>query len=270
MTEQSNELTAANITLDNGIPTSNTFTDIYFSAEDGVAESYYNFIIGNQLPDRFAEPTNKSFTIIETGFGTGLNTLLTAQLWQQTAPASRCLHYLSTEKYPIPAKTLAAIYKINKWNGDFIPLPAHPLLEPLDEISNTTVANQQNNDCRLCQSSLAQQLLAAYPPLQSGQYTIPLAANIYLTLLWGDSVTQLQHHDCTADAFFLDGFAPRKNPEMWSDTLFSILRQRSVAGTTFATFTAAGHVRRGLQAAGFSVQKQKGFGRKRERLVGYL
>lgn len=267
MTDKSNILTPANITLDKGIPTSNTFDDIYFSAEDGVAESYYNFIIGNRLPDRFTLSTDKPFTIIETGFGTGLNALLTIQLWQQTAQDSRCLHYLSTEKYPITAKTLAAIHQANQWDGDFIPIPNNPLSKHLD--NDTAVTNEQKSSL-LCQSGLAQRLLAAYPPLQSGQYTIQLAANIYLTLLWGDSVIQLQHCDCTADALFLDGFAPDKNPEMWSDALFTTLRQRSTTGTTFATFTAAGHVRRGLQAVGFTVEKQKGFGRKRERLVGFI
>lgn len=235
MTDKKEALIAANITLKNGTPLSNTFEDIYFSAEDGTAESRYNFIEGNQLPQRFSELSNQSFTIIETGFGTGLNFLLTAQLWQQAADSSQHLHYISTEKHPILAAKLAAIYNVNQWNNE-----------------------------------ITQSLLAAYPTLETGQYTLQITPNIRLVLLWGDSVAQLAQYDCSANAFFLDGFAPSKNPDMWSPDLFRLMRKRSAKHATFATFTAAGHVRRGLADAGFLVKKQKGFGRKRERLIGYL
>lgn len=72
------------------------------------------------------------------------------------------------------------------------------------------------------------------------------------------------------DAWFLDGFAPAKNPDMWSQHLFNAMARLARPGATLATFTSAGFVRRGLQEAGFTMQKTKGFGRKRDMLVGRM
>lgn len=222
-----------------GVPRSTAFDDIYFSSDDGVAESRYHFIEGNALPTRFerfselSQSSQSGFTIAETGFGTGLNALLTAELWQQAAPPTATLNYISVEKYPIAAEQLQIIYDRNGWS-----------------------------------SAYTSQLLAEYPPLSQGVYSLRLADNIQLTLLWGDAATQFQGYEFCADAWFLDGFAPSKNPAMWSTTLFSVMAARSRLGTTFATFTAASAIRRGLTDVGFQVRKGKGFGRKRERLLG--
>lgn len=225
-------------------PTSVEFGDIYFSPTDGIGESRFHFIEGNDLPARFREhfARKANFTVGETGFGTGLNVLLTAALWQQqsaqpidTAPT---LHFISVEKHPITKAQLVQIYQQQGW-----------------------------------QSDTAQSLLAQYPHHPKfGTVTFSLSEHpappIQLTLLFGDAATCLQAHDFYTDAWYLDGFAPAKNPAMWSPELFVALAKNSRAGTTFATFTAASKVRRGLEAVGFAVTKGKGFGRKRERLLG--
>lgn len=226
-------LTNAQLKLTASGPVSTAFDDIYFSNSDGIGESRYHFIDGNQLPQRFLECTPTLFTVAESGFGTGLNFLLTAQLWQKTAPAARQLHYISVEKYPISKPLLAQIYQQQQW-----------------------------------QSPLSAQLLHDYPPPNVGEYQLKITKNIQLTLLFGDALARFSAYDFTADAWFLDGFAPAKNPDMWTQELFDCMAAHSHDSTTFATFTAASAVRRGLQRAGFKVNKGKGFGHKRERLLG--
>ncbi|MEE4465391.1 FAD-dependent oxidoreductase, partial [Azotobacter chroococcum] len=91
---------------------------------------------------------------------------------------------------------------------------------------------------------------------------------VVLTLLVGDVLERLPELDARIDAWFLDGFAPAKNPEMWTPALFAELARLSAPGASLATFTSAGFVRRGLNAAGFAMQRVKGFGQKREMLAG--
>ncbi len=227
-------------------PTSAQFGDIYFSPTDGIGESIYHFIEGNNLALRFSKyiQENKHFTIAETGFGTGLNFLLTVKLWQQCQQEYKQLqqsklHFISTEKYPISKQQLAEIYKAQKW-----------------------------------ESEITEQLLSTYPDTKDTeckeQKIISIEFDsITLTVLLGDAQEQLQQYQFVADAWFLDGFAPRKNPDMWTQPLFNTMAEKSKTGTTFATFTAASAVRKGLIEAGFTVEKGKGFGRKRERLLGF-
>ncbi len=230
----SEQLNTAQLSVENGTPTSVQFDDIYFSPADGIGESRYHFLEGNQLAERFTKNNSSTFTIAETGFGTGLNFLLTAELWQQTASDDKRLHYISVEKYPIPIGDLQAIYREQNW---------------------------ENN--------ITDELLANYPEPKQGIYDIAIGKNIQLTLLFGDAVSQFSHYEFTTDAWFLDGFAPAKNPKMWCNELYQCMADHSQKGTTFATFTAASAVRKGLINAGFVVEKGKGFGRKRERLLGY-
>lgn len=224
----------ANIRLDNGTPSSVVFDDIYFSPDDGLNESYYNFIEGNQLPKRFANLADKTFTVAETGFGTGLNFLLTSELWKKQTNNTGQLHYISVEKYPIPVEILAEIYEKNGWTND-----------------------------------MTETLLTHYPHCKTGHYIINIDNHIRLSLLFGDAMKEFQSTHFLADAWFLDGFAPSKNPEMWSAPLLQLIARRSRKKASFATFTAASIVRKNLLSAGFHVEKGKGFGRKRERLLGY-
>lgn len=216
-----------------GQPYSSQFQDVYFSTENGLAETEYVFLQGNDLAQRFSQLEDDSFTIIETGFGTGLNFLCAARLWLSDAPAKATLHFITTEKYPLTANDMAASHKL--W----------PKLKPM---------------------SLP--LLAQYASLLNGETVSLYDGRIQLTLFLGDANQTLGTLHTQADAWFLDGFAPAKNPEMWQQSLFQKMATLSEPDTTFATFTSASDVRRGLQAAGFEVKKRHGFGKKREMIVG--
>lgn len=213
---------------------SEKFDDIYFSAEDGLLETEYVFLKGNNLPA--AWKGKPLFTIAETGFGTGLNFLTTVKSFEQTSDKGSVLHYISFEKYPLDPETITEA--LSPWNdvlGDYI---------------------KRLND--------------VYPLRIGGWHRIKFADNIFLTLIFDDMNRAIEelHVPRGVDAWFLDGFAPSKNPDMWSDTLFSNMARLSHNKTTCATFTAARKVRDGLEDAGFDVTKQKGFGKKRDMVVG--
>jgi tRNA 5-methylaminomethyl-2-thiouridine biosynthesis bifunctional protein len=250
MTDSAWLVTPATIVFDDSrTPRADAFGDVYFSADDGLAETRHVFLRHNQLPVRFAalDPAQSAeFVIAETGFGTGLNFLAAAQLWLQTAPQNWRLTFLSAEKFPLRREELATA--LAHW----------PELQ-----------------------LLAGELLAQYPPLLRGHHRLALAqGRIQLQLIFDDAQVafqQLQETDYPAwqqtrrrcvDAFFLDGFAPAKNPDMWSAPLFQSMARLSKPGTTFATFTSAGDVKRGLAAVGFEVTKVSGHGRKRDMLSG--
>ena len=233
-------------------PFSAAFGDIYFSRGDGLAETKYVFIQQNHLEQRWRalDPARPGvFTIGETGFGTGLNFLCAWQLWRAIAPRNWRLHYVSVEKFPLDIATLQRTF--NSWQQT----------APWPEFSE-----------------LGARLLAHYPPRITGFHLRPLDNTVSLQLLFGDATEQLNalHHSAAPelpnrfhiDAWFLDGFAPAKNPEMWQSDLFEQIGRLSKPGTTFATFTVAGIVKRGMQEAGFAIEKFAGFGSKRQMLRG--
>jgi len=228
-----------------GTPVSREFDDVYFSNQNGLKETEYVFLGGNGLPDRFAQHPRDLFIVAETGFGTGLNFLT---LWQAfdrfrlQNPDARLkrLHFISCEKFPLSPDDLAAAHA--SW----------PELEPYA-------------------SALRQQ----WPPALAGCHRLLLDGGRVTVDLWLGDINQLIHtFDDTlhqqVDAWFLDGFAPSKNPDMWTAELFDCMARLARPGATLATFTAAGFVRRGLQQAGFEVGKRKGYGQKREMLTGLL
>lgn len=219
-----------------GTPEAPGFGDAYFSREDGPGESRAVFIDGNHLPRRFeALPPDALFVIGETGFGTGLNVLLAAAEFARRAPASARLALLSAEKHPLVRADLERA------------LAGWPPLKPLSD-----------------------ELLDQYPPATPGFHRVRLADNVDLTLMFGDAAEMWRRQRCEIDAWFLDGFAPDRNPDMWSPRLLGQLAAHSRPGTTLATFTVAGGVRRALAGAGFALGRRPGFGRKRERLEGRL
>jgi tRNA 5-methylaminomethyl-2-thiouridine biosynthesis bifunctional protein len=220
----------------NGQPYSNTFDDVYFSSDDGLAETQYVFIDGNQLQQRWTNLSAQDFHIIETGFGTGLNCMCAANLWLKLAPPQAVLHITSIEKYPLSLPDMQQA------------LAMWPDL-----------------------TALTPQFLAQYTHLKAGLNVLDLAQGRVKLELWiGDVVQVLPKLNQGCDAWFLDGFAPAKNPEMWQPALFTHMARLSKPSTTFATFTSASAVRKGLQATGFSVHKKAGFGRKREMLYGEM
>lgn len=224
---------------------SKQFADIYFSAEDGVGESEYNFLQANHLAKRFCNTND--FYIAETGFGTGLNFLLTLKLWRTINQSSAILHYFSSEKYPIAANTLAEIQQ------------NQPQFSHLSAESSALLHHYQLDNKSLTVDKL----------------TIEFSDwRCRLTILLGDNSEVYQGLANTSktkiDAWFLDGFAPSCNPQMWRPESFQALRQLSKVGTTLSSFTVAAAVKKPLLANGFSIEKRQGFGRKREMLYGEL
>ena len=213
---------------------SQQFDDVYFSAQDGLAETTHVFIEGNDLVERFSNLTqNTVFTIAETGFGTGLNFLASAKVFEAHAPDGAKLHFISYEKFPLGSAEIADA--LEPWDGDLAPHRAE---------------------------------LARVYTREGGIYK--LSPRITLTLHMGDVNDMMPGHDYAADAWFLDGFKPSSNPDMWSQTVLGQVARLSRHGTTLASFTAAGFVRRGLQDAGFAIEKRPGFGRKREMITGVM
>ncbi|MEM9469064.1 MAG: tRNA (5-methylaminomethyl-2-thiouridine)(34)-methyltransferase MnmD [Pseudomonadota bacterium] len=219
-----------------GAPTSKQFDDIYFSAQDGLAETHHVFLQGNDLPQFWQEARfyNTSFCIAETGFGTGLNFLAAWKLFEESAASHQTLDFVSFEQYPLS------------------PGEIDEALKPWDEQLG----------------KYKKQLLEQYPIRVEGFHRIVFNKNIVLTLIFGDMNEYIGELDAQVDCWFLDGFTPAKNPQMWSDTLYQNMDRLSYDGSRFATFTAAGDVKRGLENAGFAVKKTEGFGRKRDMLVG--
>lgn len=209
------------------------YGDIYFQPGRGLEESRHVFLEGNRLAERFQNMGSGSFHIAELGFGSGLNFLLAADLFARAAPPAARLFYASVEKHPVAQEDLEKIY-------------AH-----FGEFGRFT-----------------RDMLAQYPPLIEGFHTLRLLdGRITLLLLFGDVAAVLPQLGGEFDAWFLDGFAPAKNPAMWADNLYPLIALRTKPGGTAATFSAAGDVRRGLAAAGFSVEKTKGYGAKRDMTV---
>jgi tRNA 5-methylaminomethyl-2-thiouridine biosynthesis bifunctional protein len=227
-------LRPARIDWSQGLPFSPDFGDVYFSRDGGEAETRHVFLDGNRLGERFtALGADRPFTLIETGFGTGLNWLCTQALWQQCSRRG-WLHVVSIEKHPLLHADLVRAQAC--W-------PAH--------------------------AAFAAVLQARYPEPVPGFHRLVFPElRSTLTLVFADVNDALPRLCAQADAWFLDGFAPSRNPDMWQPALFAQMARLSRQGSTFATFSAAGEVRRGLQAAGFAVEKMPGFGHKREMLRG--
>ncbi|MCW3150215.1 bifunctional tRNA (5-methylaminomethyl-2-thiouridine)(34)-methyltransferase MnmD/FAD-dependent 5-carboxymethylaminomethyl-2-thiouridine(34) oxidoreductase MnmC [Stutzerimonas stutzeri] len=220
---------------DNGQPQSRHYGDVYFSRASGLAETQHVFLAQNDLQRRFAElAADRHLVIGETGFGTGLNFLCAWQLFDEVAPSGARLHFVSVEKHPLTRADLARALAL--W----------PQLH--------TQAEQ-----------LLEQYLAIHPGFQQLVFA---GGRVVLTLLVGDVQDCLPSLDARVDAWFLDGFAPAKNPGMWQPSLFAELARLSAPGATLGTFTSAGFVRRGLGEAGFDMQRVPGFGHKREILRG--
>ena len=192
---------------------SQQYGDVYFSRASGLDETRHVFLEQNHLPQRWRDLQQDSFTIVETGFGTGLNFLCAWQLWLVCAPPAARLHFVRIEKYPLTLDDLTRALSL--WP----PLAAERAA-----------------------------LLAQYGMLAPGWHRLSFAqGRVTLTLIIGDVQTSLPLLRAKADAWFLDGFAPSKNPEMWQPDLYIQMARLSHPSTTFATFTSAGLVKRGLQ-----------------------
>jgi tRNA 5-methylaminomethyl-2-thiouridine biosynthesis bifunctional protein len=217
-----------------GAPRSPRFDDVYYSSAGGLAEARLVFLEGCDLPRAWSGRSR--FVVGELGFGTGLNILALLDLWRRTRPPGAHLHVFSVEAFPMPAQD------------------ARRALAPWPPLAD-----------------LAEQLLAAWPRRARGFHRLDLAGlGATLDLAVMDAAEALQAWTGQADAWFLDGFSPSRNPAMWTSQVLAGVARRSGPGARLATFTVAGAVRRDLQAQGFQVEKRPGFAAKRERLEAWL
>ncbi len=253
------EIAWCHVEWKNGQPYASAFDDVYFSSDNGLLETNYVFLQGNDLPNRWQNLTAKTFTIAETGFGTGLNFLCAAKLWLATAPDNANLHYISVEKHPLNLTDISTALQLWPELRDLsaLMLASYEKLlnnaEPVDFIDSRIRLSLLIGDATECFSRLNPVNVGA---CGAGNSATDSAGNGA-----GNSTGKI-------DAWFLDGFSPAKNPDMWQPALFGQMARLSNAETTLATFTSAGTVRRGLLAAGFTITKSAGFGKKREMLTG--
>ncbi|AIR91693.1 bifunctional tRNA (5-methylaminomethyl-2-thiouridine)(34)-methyltransferase MnmD/FAD-dependent 5-carboxymethylaminomethyl-2-thiouridine(34) oxidoreductase MnmC [Pseudomonas cremoricolorata] len=219
-----------------GRPYSRHYDDVYFSRTEGTLETHYVFIEGNRLEQRFAAlQGHESLLIGETGFGTGMNFYCAWQAFAAHAPSTARLHFISVEKHPLSHADLSRAVQLWPELAEFW-----------------------------------QPLLAQYVAVHQGFQQFSFAeGRVTLTLMIGDAIEQLAQLDAPVDAWFLDGFAPAKNPDMWNPALFAQLARLSGPGTTLGTFTTTGWVRRGLAEVGFKLHKVPGLGKKWEVARGH-
>lgn len=215
---------------EDGSPRSGRFGDVYFSKDDGLAETRAVFLQGCGLPDAWAG--RSAFAVGELGFGTGLNIVALLDLWRRARPDGGRLKVFSIEGFPLTREEAARA------------LAAWP------ELAETAAG-----------------LLAVWPAGTPGFHRLDLPQwGATIDLAVGDARWALEQWSGAADAWFLDGFSPALNPGMWSPEILALVAGRSAPGARLATFTVAGAVRRGLSEHGFTVEKKPGHGRKRERL----
>ena len=228
-------LEPARLILDDaGTPISETYGDIYHSAAGGHAQARHVFLAGNDLPARWRGREN--FTILETGFGLGINFMATWLAWRNDPSRCARLEFVSLEKHPFSTSDLATAHAA--W-AEFAPL--------------------------------ARELRAHWPSLVAGEHRLELdGGSVILTLVFGDAIEALPVLETKADAFYLDGFSPALNPDLWSPALCLSLARLAVEGATLATWSVSGDVRRALIGAGFRVEKRPGFAGKRQMLVGHF
>jgi tRNA 5-methylaminomethyl-2-thiouridine biosynthesis bifunctional protein len=214
-----------------GTPFSPTYGDVYHTAHGGLEQARHVFLGGNDLPERWTGVDG--FVILETGFGLGLNFLATWQAWRESRAGGR-LHFISVEKHPFRHDDLAGL------------LASYPEL-----------------------AEHARELLRQYPPLTPGCHRLHFDdGRVTLTLLFGDAQALLRQLAASVDAVFLDGFAPARNPGMWSPALFAAITRLCHPGTSLATWSVAGEVRHALELNHWTLMRRPGFATKREMLCG--
>ncbi|WP_035220077.1 tRNA (5-methylaminomethyl-2-thiouridine)(34)-methyltransferase MnmD [Agrobacterium tumefaciens] len=218
------------------MPYSLAFDDHFYCQTDGRLECGHVFLSGNGLPQRWLEREGV-FRIGELGFGTGLNLCETWRQWKQARKEAHngrsTLHFMSFELYPMKADEIDRA--LSRW----------------PEVDAERRA-----------------LVARWPEEPKGEVEIELDADTRLTVVCGEALAGIASRTESFDAWFLDGFAPARNPDMWSLEIMQTLFGKTAPGGTFATYAAAGFVRRNLIAAGFDLERRKGFAGKREMLCG--
>ena len=218
--------------LPDGTPFSPRFSDRYHSEGGGLAQAREVFLGGCGLPAAWAD--QPQWRILETGFGLGLNFLVTWAAWRADPQRPRLLHFVSIEAWPASADDLLRS------------LPTNPELQPL-----------------------ATQLHAQWWGLTPGFHRLVFEnGQVVLTLCVGDAQAMLREMAFEADSVYLDGFSPQRNPDIWSLHTLKAVARHCRRGTRVATWTIARAVRDGLAQCGFAVQKTPGVPPKRDNLQG--
>ena len=225
--------------IDGDMPYSPEFGDHFYCREDGRAECGHVFLAGNGLPERWS--ADGAFVIGELGFGTGLNFCETWRVWESMRRAGEgedpegapSLHFVSFELHPMGRASIGRA--LSRW----------------PELDDRRRA-----------------LTERWPDEPEGVVDLAFGDDVRLTVVCGDALANLAASDLLFDAWYLDGFAPSRNPAMWSETILEALFDHTRPGGSFATYAAAGFVRRNLVAAGFAVERRPGFAGKREMLSG--
>lgn len=202
--------------------------DIYWSRGNPVQEKRHVFANQHQLQERGKGASQ--FTILETGFGFGNNFLITANLWRELGHQGM-LNYIAIENSPVNPADLKRHFKFVKLK-------------------------------------YADWLLEHYPFPFRTNFVFWLEDNIRLILIFDDVIPALDNLSARVDAWYLDGFSPSSNTDLWNRKLYGRLFSLSKPGATLSSYTVAGHVRQGLNNAGFDTRKSKGFGNKAEMLTG--
>lgn len=213
-----------------GLPFAPAFGDIYHPRAGALAQARHVFLAGNGLPRRWAG--RERFVVLETGFGLGNNFLATWAAWREDPQRCERLHYVAIERHP-PTR------------ADLETLAREPEL-----------------------AALAAQLAESWPPLLRQLHRLSFDdARVQLLLAFGDAQEWLRELVLRADAIYLDGFAPDRNPQMWSPSLLKAVARLAAPDATAATWSAARAVRDGLRGAGFEVERRAGSGGKRDTVV---
>jgi tRNA U34 5-methylaminomethyl-2-thiouridine-forming methyltransferase MnmC len=216
--------------IEGDMPYSTAFGDHFYCREDGRAECGHVFLTGNGLPERWE--SGRTFTIGELGFGTSLNFCETWRVWKD-AKAGDALHFISFELYPMARENIAKA--LARW---------------------PEIARER------------QALIDKWPDSPNSIVDLAMDSNVQLTVVCGAALANVSASRASFDAWYLDGFAPSRNGDMWSEALMRAVFDHTAEGGTFATYAAAGFVRRNLAAAGFTVERRPGFAGKREMLCG--
>lgn len=222
-------------------PRSRRFDDIYRARSNALTQSRSVFLAGCGLPERWRD--RDQFTVLETGFGLGLNFLTTWATWRADPQACHRLNFVSVEAYPVSFEDIVRSTRA------------------------LATAADAASDLAAQMPLLAQQLALFWPGIQPGLNQCSLAqGRVQLTLCVGDVLAMLQQWPGQADAVYLDGFSPAVNPDMWSSATLGAVAQHCHSGSRLATYTVAAQVRRRFIELGFSVEKCPGVPPKRDRL----
>jgi len=228
----------ANISWIDGQPQSLDFEDVYFQVDEGLNESHHVFLKPNLVTERLKKPAHQAdcLKITEAGFGSGLNFIACYTEWLNLPEPKKHLEFTSIEGFPLTREDLMRA-------AEFWP--------DLEEAYS--------------------QLISSYPSPIEGAHLLQFEqGRVRLRLVFKPIKQAIEEHSLPSDIWFLDGFTPSRNSDMWHEQLFTYIAYHSNPETTLSTFTSASVIRRALENNGFRVTKLSGFGPKREMISAHF